>query len=1160
MAARLVVAPVAARSSYTHVLVSRRALLPLLAAWLVALGSTMRLLDRGGAAVIAGLGALGVATVVVRQAMTLWRRRTPPLTHLTHLTHLAVVGAAVAAAVAAPLVADRVVGRYPERAISGSLPAIADGPLLPPLLWTTLVCAALGVVAALGTVVVASLTRRGSIHPRLLVASVVAIGFLWRVVALFEIAPVRTDGGDPLYYHTQANTIARGLGFIEPLNWLEYGRRIPTAVHGPGYPLYLSVFSVFGADSWFDHKMASILAGSASVLVAILVTRRLAGRSAGLLAGVAAALYPNLWLIDGVMFPEGLFVLLCGTATLFALRWQETHRRSDAVVVGLSIGFAALTRGEGVFLLGLMCLPIVALARSVAVRRRIASFGWMLLGAAVFLVPWTVRNLVAFDTFVPLSTNGNELHVYSNCDDTYSGEYLGYWRFSCQQEIRDPDGDGVVDFEPAGDEAEKAKYWQKVGFDHAKEHIDEVPKVVLARMGRQWEVFRPLQNQELAASEGRNLAWSRRGLAGYYTLVGLSFVGVRRLWGRRASLVPLLSHFVAVTVTAAYAYGTVRFRAPAELMLCVLAAVGFAPWWHRATDRVARTWRRWWPGAVAGIAVLLPLRGLHLAPGAPMEEGFMLVFPERILRGDIANIDFLHLYGPTSLHLLAAVYEFLGTSVVVERSVGLLVDLAIVAALMALARPWGAVARASAGLLGVLVVFTPIGLTALAWHMAIAFALWALVIALRGGPRAELYTMLLVGLALGTRPDLVLALGAALAVFLVLRRPAWRWRPALLGLALGLTSLVVHLVQAGPAAVWRGVFLEPVFDLRGGRSLPRPPSWGSIDGALQLIGERPPPWWPIPAPSASQQLFIWFFLLPVLDVLMLWSAVRWWRRHRAPRHSTMVVLATFGLLLLTQAMQRPDSTHLLWGSVVAVPLVGCWITEWRRTCSVAVRRAWMAVPLLVIFAVLPYFTVRTWTMHVRQSIGPTLQGLPPGLPVERDGRSFRLGDPRAWAASQEAVDQLDRLASPGDRLLVGPADLRQTAYSNVFFYFLFPELTPATRYIEMDPGLANGPGSTLADDVASADWIILDRLWSSWIEPNDSMIFGSDLPNQIIEQQFCLVDSYGRDIVRLYRRCDGGGAPGPYAGPYDPAWDYAVIFDVPVPPRPDGTSPLTPGD
>ena len=57
----------------------------------------------------------------------------------------------------------------------------------------------------------------------------------------------------------------------------------------------------------------------------------------------------------------------------------------------------------------------------------------------------------------------------------------------------------------------------------------------------------------------------------------------------------------------------------------------------------------------------------------------------------------------------------------------------------------------------------------------------------------------------------------------------------------------VHVAIAGPSAAFEGMFVDPVFNLRGGRELPRPPSWDRLDGALQAIAEQVPPWWRLPA-------------------------------------------------------------------------------------------------------------------------------------------------------------------------------------------------------------------------------------------------------------------------------------------------------------------------
>jgi hypothetical protein len=182
-----------------------------------------------------------------------------------------------------------------------------------------------------------------------------------------------------------------------------------------------------------------------------------------------------------------------------------------------------------------------------------------------------------------------------------------------------------------------------------------------------------------------------------------------------------------------------------------------------------------------------------------------------------------------------------------------------------------------------------------------------------------------------------------------------------------------------------------------------------------------------------------------------------------------------------------------------------------------------ALVALALFVVCPFYTYRTYLLYSRMSVGDR----PPGFEVSRDDRRFYFGNEPLQRASQAAVDELAASSAPGERLLVGPADLSRTIYSDVAFYFLFPELAPATYFIEMDPGLADREGSSLAADVASADWVLLTNFWTGWYEPNASSEFGSDAPNQVVANQFCLVGNYENALVLLYRRCAQGDGVSP---------------------------------
>ena len=130
-------------------------------------------------------------------------------------------------------------------------------------------------------------------------------------------------------------------------------------------------------------------------------------------------------------------------------------------------------------------------------------------------------------------------------------------------------------------------------------------------------------------------------------------------------------------------------------------------------------------------AIAIPLRGLYQTTGSSMEEGFMLVFPKRLLAGDVPNVDYLHLYGPFSIHVLAGWYRVFGYTIEAQRTFGLIQHLGIIFGVYTLARVWGRLTAAVAALTVTLLVLTPIGLSALAWEGAVALALWSVVFALR---------------------------------------------------------------------------------------------------------------------------------------------------------------------------------------------------------------------------------------------------------------------------------------------------------------------------------------------------------------------------------------------------------------------------------------------
>ncbi len=526
------------------------------------------------------------------------------------------------------------------------------------------------------------------------------------------------------------------------------------------------------------------------------------------------------------------------------------------------------------------------------------------------------------------------------------------------------------------------------------------------------------------------------------------------------------------------------------------------------------------------VVLLIPVPGLLRYQGPPMEEGFMLAFPEQILNGRFPHRDFLHLYGPGSLYVLAGIYKVFGVDLTVERLVGLIQHAAVAFGMFALLRPFGRRVATVAAMVTILVLIGPGGLSAMAWNGALGLGICAVAVATAAarrddGPRARRMLALagvLGGAALLYRPDMVLAVVAGLgAVWWGLDRP--RRRPLLLGLVVTLLLYVPHLLVSGIGESIQGMFLEPVFELRDGRALPVPPSWNAIDGFLQRAGTFRPEGWSLPMPALSHQIHLWFWLVPLSILVNLVAA--WRLRRREPGSARAQVLwpaALFGAALLPQAMQRPDTTHLAWVTGITfalmVPSIVTLVEQFRpRAPQWAGLVTATGVLGLIFVVVIPFYPARTYVDLTMLSLGRDEFG----TPITNGDRTFYFGDPTGAAEAQRVVDRLAAEAEPGETLIAGPVDLSRTNYNDSFFYYLFPELQPGTRYIEMDPGIANTEGSGLADELRSNDWLIVSRSSDLWNEPNDSVIPGSQEPNEVVADQYCLVEDAGS--FQLLRRC-----------------------------------------
>ncbi len=153
---------------------------------------------------------------------------------------------------------------------------------------------------------------------------------------------------------------------------------------------------------------------------AFFLGRRLAGARAGVIAAFAVAIYPALLEYSGMLMTEPLGSALIAAMMLAFLRARERPDRPWRwALCGVAVGAMTMLRPE--YLLLIVALPALALAlpwgRGGPVDRRLWARAGLLAGCAVLVVlPWTVRNFVAFERVAPISTGGGQV--------LYAGSYI----------------------------------------------------------------------------------------------------------------------------------------------------------------------------------------------------------------------------------------------------------------------------------------------------------------------------------------------------------------------------------------------------------------------------------------------------------------------------------------------------------------------------------------------------------------------------------------------------------------------------------------------------------------------------------------------------------------------------------------------------------------
>ena len=390
------------------------------------------------------------------------------------------------------------------------------------------------------------------------------------VVTLTTYADLDLGFSDNTFYHRQANLLADGKGFIDPFR-LQNGLVAPTAAHPPIYSLYLAAWSLLGFDGILDHRIASTIPSALVVPVLAVTARWMAGRAAGIVVATLAAIYPALWINDGLILSESVYVLAIALVLLAAQAMFRSPTLLTAGLLGLAISVAALTRAEAALLFPFLVLPLAVKAQWVSGGRKLAML--IVAGVVGVLVmgPWVGRNLTTFTEPTVLSVGSGYVLELANCDTTYHGRLIGYWSYDCETALP-----------PNGDESVVGAFKQSEGLDYISDHLGDQPRVIAARVGRTFGVYRPAQTIRLDTffeRHDRTHLWI--GMAMHWLLLATGAVGVWSLWLRGGSAAGILAVTATAVFASAVSFGIFRYRVGFDVAAVLAGGIGMTWLWQR---------------------------------------------------------------------------------------------------------------------------------------------------------------------------------------------------------------------------------------------------------------------------------------------------------------------------------------------------------------------------------------------------------------------------------------------------------------------------------------------------------------------------------------------------------------------------------------------------
>jgi 4-amino-4-deoxy-L-arabinose transferase-like glycosyltransferase len=395
----------------------------------------------------------------------------------------------------------------------------------------------------------------------------------------------------------------------------------PTSIRPPLYPAFLAaIWSIAGEHNYQAVRLVQGVLSAVTAWLVFLIGRDFFSPRAGRIAAAVFWLYPSFIFFNVTILTETLYTLLLVSFVWLTAKVVVSPRPQTAVLAGVALGLACLTRSSLWPLPILLCPLLVAIIKE-STRDRLATASLFLVGYAIVVAPWAVRNtrlqgqLTIVDTMGGVNLRlGNYEHTPEDrMWDAVSLEGEKNWAYELRKERPGPFTEG-----------EKDKWAQARAVEYIAAHPWTTMRRSLIRLADFWG----LEREYLAGVDrGHYLPprWFALVVSALtvvaYVGVALSAVGGVWLTRSRDWRVDLVLLMPSLAIMAAHAivFGHSRYHAPLVPVLALYAAAFWNAWpWPLGDRRLAVA------GATACALLLLTVWGRQtLFIDAERIQGFL---------------------------------------------------------------------------------------------------------------------------------------------------------------------------------------------------------------------------------------------------------------------------------------------------------------------------------------------------------------------------------------------------------------------------------------------------------------------------------------------------------------------------------------------------------